>query len=172
MTTSILGAYTFSDTPDVNGIPVQLVGQTAGVIRSLNYVEIPVLTGTTRIPEANTPPLITQGTQISSIVITPTAVDSKFIINIAPMVSTNTKTRAIIMTLWRDSTLIAVGGQMCNSANRPYSLSLHKVDLPATISPVTYSIRIGVNTNGPTWRISQSSVTFGGQTQTWSLMEI
>lgn len=125
----------------------------SGVRQILFSVPAPA-SGTSDIPDDNTTPLISEGTEIWTQAITPTTASSKILIQAAingTIVSGNT----MVLTLFRGSTLIG----MVRGAPSDFIgfLSLNILDEPATASAVTYSIRVGRGTAGGTWYVSQAS---------------
>lgn len=131
--------------------------------------------GTTRIPFDSTPPLVTEGTQLWSKTVTPTIVGSVLSIEFSCMVDNSNTGQAVTMALFRGSTLVAVVSEACSgiSANRPMCLKLAVNETVASLTAVTYQVRIGNETAG-TWYVGRgSTITFGGVNNAgWKIDEV
>lgn len=213
-TTTVLGSYSFTDTPDVNGSSVMLnAGGTPSIqsgtlaarpafgnagaiyitsdtnviyrdsgtawvavsppsVASFNHGTVVYQTGTTLIPADNTTPLITEGTQLFSVTITPQSTASKIRIDFAPIVDSGTNGRYITLAAFRDATCIYAGSCYITTATRFYTLPIHVVDVPATAAATTYSVRVGAST-AATWHIAGSStIRYNGASNAeWSIVE-
>lgn len=140
------------------------------------YGTIPLLTSTSVIPADKTVPLITEGTQVFTVNVAPSAVNSRMVINLSFMTGC-TSSKTITAALFRNGTCIAVGTNYISTSHWPVQLALHYVDTPVTTEVVTYTLRVGVNVSA-TWYIANSgtgstAVTFNGTpTSCWSIMEI
>lgn len=137
---------------------------------------IPAATGTTLIPFDATVPLITQGTQLVSQTITPASTTSKFLITGVATADSGTGARYITLALFRNSTCVATSSLNIATAARGLVITLHAIDAPNTTSPVTYSIRTGIN-SAATWYINRTAAVanvHGGlqQTSSYSIIEI
>lgn len=127
------------------------------------------LSGTTRMTYGNTAPLITDGTQVWSQSVTPKYVGSIITIEFAPIVDCSNNNQSITLALFKGSTLI--GWTMCATAGRPNSMTLICNDTTASLTPVTYSCRIG--SAAGTWYLGQgASGTMGGNNQGWKIDEV
>lgn len=141
----------------------------------------PQQTGTTTIPHDNTVPLSTEGSQLMSHVVTPSSVNSKFVIRAQIPCDVSSNGAHITAAVFRDTTCIGVaslesatkGLVLLALANADgQSLNIRTTDSPATESPITYSIRIG--TTAGTWFVNRTaSATYGGVgSMGWSITEI
>lgn len=141
----------------------QRVQQAIGALYSMEYTTIPAATGTGgNIPEDNTTPLVSEGTEIATDSITP-ANDTLRVRVQASFSATNDGGRNMIAVLFRGSTAIAACYAGDSASNKPNVMSFNVVDSPATASAVTYSIRFGKTTGAETWYVNQvSGATLGG----------
>lgn len=122
--------------------------------KSLGYAEI---TGSTAadgyIPADDTIPQITEGTEIFSKTITPTRIGAKIhvSVNVKAMEETNTG-QAIIIALFKDSNANAVmsdasGNQLPTTNLVEDRLIINYTETVSSLSSITYSVRIGGNSN-------------------------
>ena len=138
--------------------------------RKLWHVDIGALSGTTQIPYDNSVPSITEGTQIWSQAVTPTDIDSKYLIDLTFTQDVSSNNRGIIFSLFRDSTCIAAVIGWQNNSNRPMTTKLIRVvnainspNPPQPLVPVTFSVRCGLAGGGGTWYVNRGSgATLGG----------
>ena len=141
-----------------------------------------VLSGTSKIPVDNTVPLITEGTQLWSKQVTPKAVGSEMVIEFAAMFDTTVAAQSVVFALFRDNVLIgvqvlgasAVAIPVIGSTTwKPGNVHLQVRDPVTSLTPVTYSCRIGLETSG-TWYLGRgASVTMGGNVpSTWKIEEV
>jgi hypothetical protein len=148
----------------------------AGKSAKINQVlfgSLGALSGTTRIPYDNTPPLITEGTQVFSQAITPSATTSSINLSTAFTVDAS-KGLDIITSVFRDSTCIGVGHTYVATATKSQPVALNLWDNPNTTASTVYSIRIGAAA-AATWYLNTSSTpVFNGLlgNNGWTLMEI
>jgi len=124
-----------------------------GFGRVMSYGEIPAIQGTTRIPYDNTTPKISEGTEVFSSTVTPSATTKKIKIHINMMVAV--KSKKAIFAVFRDS--VCIGSTMLEDEgdDDPFTVSLLLIDSPATTSPVTYSLRVGSSSSGGKWYINR-----------------
>jgi len=128
---------------------------------------ITAATGSTTIPVDNTPPLNTEGTQVWSGTITPTATTSTVRIEVCTNVGVDANQAFVTVALFRGTTCIAVksaaaiGAGLASAVQQAASLNLCFYDTPATTSAVTYSVRVGSSTGN--WYFGRSAVaTYNG----------
>jgi phage-related tail fiber protein len=134
---------------------------------------VPQASGTTQIIASNTKPLITQGTQMCAVTLTPISVASDILIEFNAIVDISVANATATVAIFRGSTFIGCGlASSGKSGAQPASLSVLILDTPATTSPVTYTVRIG--TDAGTWYIGRTTTAnFGGSTaSTWTFREI
>lgn len=150
---------------------VQLAAAT-GSMRCLASAPIPAATGTSLIPLDNTPPLITEGTQIWSQVINCSQIGSNLIISNNMICDSGTNTRNIIAAFFLDSTCIGVSAVRVATAGGPMILASH-IETQSTALTHTVSCRVGIS-SGATWYINrQATAYFNGlyAAQSYSIME-
>lgn len=135
--------------------------------------------GTTRIPFDNTPPLVTEGTQLWSKTVTPKVVGAIMTIEFDIMVDGSTGSQTTTLSLFRDNTLIgftasaSTGGTVTVTSNKPGNLALCVNDTVTSLTSVTYSCRIG-NESAGTWYAGRAaSASFGGTNSCgWKIDEV
>lgn len=123
------------------------------------YSSIAEASGTTTKTDANTTPVITDGTQVWSQAITPTATTSRIVFNGSVYVDHGTNARRMILALFRNSTCIGVTSDYIATANTGRSMKISFRDLPNTTSTVTYTARVWANNTG-TWRVGRPNVAY------------
>jgi hypothetical protein len=155
-----------------------LPADTSGQVKILSsYTGVTnAISGTSLIPADNTVPLITEGTQLWSQSVTPGSLASKFMVDQVFMLGTSTANRQITVALFRGSECIYVNSTNLASVGRTAPTYIHAIDTPNSAAPVTYSLRIGVNSSA-TWYVNvggASVYTFGGvaNASDWSILEI
>jgi len=151
MSTEILGSHDYSERPTVLGVPVMTEGA-GSVLRAFSSV-IEAQTGTTTIPFANTPPVITGGTEIWSGTITPRSASSTILICGAFLFDCSTTGRTLTACLFRGSVCIGVTDMTVTTVARAVPLAFNIPDSPGSAAAVVYSIRVGVNSNA-TWYVN------------------
>lgn len=109
--------------------------------------------GTSRIPLDNTTPLITEGTKLFSVPITPNSITKKY--NISFNVLAAAKSKKMIFALFRDNTCIGTMILEDDGDKDPYTVSMNIIDEPATTSQITYSLRVGTAGSGGRWYINR-----------------
>jgi hypothetical protein len=132
--------------------------------------------GTTTIIPGATPPLITAGTEIWTQTFTPGSTAAMYVIQTAMSVSASTNnnvhTAALFRTIGGVSTYIGGAVQTFASGGNSNAVAFIITDIPATSSPVTYSVRYGTSAN--TWYINRrvAENTYGGVNSGWVIQEI
>lgn len=122
---------------------------------------IPSTSGTSTIPYDSTAPLITEGTEIWTRTVTPSATESRYVVECPFTVDLGTSNRVLIVSIFRDSINLGTALFYSTGGGRPITLSMKVNDNPNTISPITFSMRAGVGAGAGTWYIN---ATAGGQT--------
>ncbi len=151
------------------------------VISSYSGV-VGVLSGTSKIPIDNTAPLVTEGTQVFSKQVTPKVIGSVMQIEFSAMYDTSVAAQAVAFTVWRDTTLIgvfvmgstAVAIPVIGTTTwKPGVARIQINDTTTSLNPVTYSVRIGLETSG-TWYLGRgASITMGGNLNShWKIDEV
>jgi hypothetical protein len=164
------GTYT---TVTVDAAGRVLAGSQNGGIVALYRGTTAPMSGTSQIQPGNTPPSSTAGTLLFTKTITPTATTSDMMLNYTCLVDMSYAGADITIAMFRGTTCIGVALTESNKfSSQPTTVTLSVLDRPATLSPVTYTVRIGVTTG--TWYMGQTAVaTFGGiNRNVWSIMEI
>lgn len=127
----------------------------SGVSGKVYSIDIGNLSGTTQFP-ADTPPTTTSGWLVTtSPTITANSTSSKFIVDFSCFVDVSSNNRNISMAIFRGSTLIAYSVVTVTTSGRPQTLRCFAVDSPATVTPFTYTIRLGMDNAGTSY-INQS----------------
>lgn len=124
--------------------------------------------GTTVIPFDNTPPLVTEGTQLWSLTVTPLGIDSYFNIIFDTEIDVSGRDKNVTISIFRGSTLIGLRTTSASgySGVSPTCMSINLYDYPNTTSSVTYSCRIGIDSG--TWYLGQGNAqTMGGNNPSW-----
>ena len=112
---------------------------------------IAVQTGTAITAGDNTAPLITEGFEVASIVLTPTTTSSSVTGIATVWVDAANNNRNITIAVFRGTTCISSNSTNIASAGRPQTLSVSFIDTPGSTAPQTYSVRIGQNQSGTTY---------------------
>lgn len=92
-------------------------------------------------------------------------------ISVASSVNNANLSLALFRTVGGVSTYIGGTLQIVSSGTNSATLSFSITDKPNTVSPVTYSLRVGTNTG--TWYVNRRSgeITFGGLKTGWVMWE-
>lgn len=134
----------------------------SGLIKQNISGKIPAISGTTIIPQDNTVPTITEGTQIWTQSVTPSYIGSKIQISFTATVDSGTNNRMIIASVFRDNVNIGVTVNTITTAARPQCLSFNLFDIPGGAGPYTYSCRVGVSSSA-TWYVNNGvTAMYGG----------
>lgn len=122
---------------------------------------IAAATGTTAIPDDNTAPLSTEGSQIASLSLTPKSASNKvrirasFSVVLADGADADSNV-GLIVAVFRGATFIGAK-RLPEAESVGGDLSLEIEDEPASVAALTYSLRVGlVDTAGGTWYINRS----------------
>lgn len=140
--------------------------------KQTQLVAIPAASGTTIIPYDNTVPLISEGTLLCTVPFSPQTSSSIVEISTILTVESNTSSRYIVVSLFRDATCVGVRAHLLNSANAGYLMPICFYDVPTT--DVTYTIRVGIH-NTASWKINKNDGTtgsFGGVGQSTKYLKI
>jgi hypothetical protein len=129
------------------------------LIRQVLGAAIPANTGTTIIPQDNTAPTITEGTQIWTQAFTPSYTGSSVNINMTLDVNSGTNNRMIIASIFRGNTNIGVANVSIATAARPQILTMNIIDTSISTAAVTYSCRVGIS-SAATWYVNSNSTSF------------
>lgn len=136
-------------------ISISAATPSAGFISQTIVGTITAKSGTTIIPYDNTPPLITEGTQIWTGSITPQAITSRIGISFTITVDASQNNRTLIIPIFRGNTCITAIINEIDTSNHPKNMNIIFVDTPSTLSPVTYSARMGVDASA-SWHVNST----------------
>ncbi len=117
--------------------------------------EFGALSGTTQF-SALIPPTNTTGWLVTtSPSITPSSTSSRFIVDVSAWVDASSNNRDCSMAVFRGTTLVALSVVTVTTSGRPQTIRCYAVDSPSTTSPITYTVRFGMNNLGTSY-INQS----------------
>ena len=138
---------------------------------------IVALTGTTVIPKDTSLPLITEGSEVFTQVITPTETTSSIRIATNVTFSSSNASIELVFAVFRDS--VCVGTAVNTTANKSsgFAVSFEIYDEPGQDTEIVYSCRVGKNGGGGTWYINEIHGTIGAfagtlQNNSYSIEEI
>lgn len=135
---------------DTGSTWVELIDGTPHPIKQNIYGTIGETTSNSGIPQDNTIPLITEGTQIWSQTFTPSYTGSKVMVSMSCSLDANANYRELVIPIFRDSTCIGV--TRCTvSDGRAMPAGFQLVDTSVSTSTVVYSVRIGYGNSSCTW---------------------
>lgn len=138
---------------------VKLSDGNATTVARVLISSIAEISGTTTKTDANTTPLITDGTQVWSQSITPLYTTSTISIDGSVHVDHGTNARRVILALFSNTTCIGVAVEYVTSANTGRSMKISFSDSPNTTSPITYTMRVWSNNTG-TWRVGRTNTAY------------
>lgn len=98
---------------------------------------------TTIIPQDDTVPLISEGTEVLSLSITPSQTSSLLRCRFFGFGSSGTGVINLVAAMFRDSTCVNAVTTTVPTANYVMPISMQITDAPATTSAVTISVRVG-----------------------------
>jgi hypothetical protein len=128
--------------------------------------------GTTTLPIA-TVPSSNDGTQIVTSTITPMSTTSRMVFDVSTSLATANNDKMMAVAIYRDN--ICINAYNHNGFDRAVFVRFQVVDTPNTLSPVTYSVRVGVAPGtGTTWYVGtdKAGPYFGGASRsTWTITE-
>jgi hypothetical protein len=136
-----LGKQLRNDTTNV--IDFEIASSSSALFLQLKSVKIVSTTGTALIPSDDTVPLISEGTEVASLDITPANTANKILIQCNANIGHSLTDENIAVAVFRDSVCIFAGTRRIDSAVTMSPAGIHVVDTPATVSAITYSIRMG-----------------------------
>lgn len=140
-----------------NGVGTAPTMQDAGgVIQSVNVQDGAVATGTTIMPEDDTIPQNTEGTEFITLSITPQNTANILYIDAVVNLNHNLTSLGLMAALFQDTTAnaLAVAGMTQDPTNHPEQLILKYRMVAGTTSATTFKIRCGSGTAG--------TITFNG----------
>lgn len=128
----------------------------SGRLLQVKFNKIPALSGTILVPINATDPLITEGVELWNEIVTPALITSNIRISTTCTVSGSSNSTQMIFIFFRNNICIGTGlvNMSARTAGHPFAITIY--DSPNTISPITYSCRVG-KTSGNTWYINRLS---------------
>ena len=165
---TVAGSLIINGSLTVGGVPVPGAVYT----RNVQYSQIVSATGTSSIPNDDTVPTNTEGTQIATLTITPSSASKKVRLSCslsvyiyAPAASVEV---GVILALFRGSTCVATArvrqqqDSISGNAIGEFAMGIETVDSPASASSQTYTLRAG-RFGGGTWYVNgPTTVDHGG----------
>ncbi len=142
--------FLVSDAGVLKRIDYSLIKGGGGKVLQSFASQIARATGTTGIPDDNTIPTSSEGTQIYSQAITPAATSSKVLLFYALQTYISVGS-AVVITAFRGSTCIGASTFETPSGANNMINSFVTIDSPSTTSATTYTLRIGEKTDTGTW---------------------
>lgn len=121
------------------------IGYAGAILQVVNTAASAYNSGTTLIPQDDTIPQNTEGTEFMTLAITPTSASSKLLIEVNAFVSANTALRWVIGALFQDSTADALTASSVwiDTANAADILSFTHYMTAGTTSSTTFKFRAG-----------------------------
>lgn len=159
-----------------NGTNWVNLGQTGqanggGAAKRIWSNNIPASSGTTLITPGTAAPLVTAGTQIFTVTITPYSTTASYVIQSNIAIASSLNNANLTLALFRDNTYIGGTLQIVSSGTNSQTLSFSITDAPNTTNPITYQVRVG--TTSGTWYVNRrsSEITYGGYQTGWVMWE-
>jgi hypothetical protein len=116
------------------GLPIQVVNFQTGAVAS----------GTTQIPNDDTPPQNTEGDQYMTLAITPTDASNTLFIDVVVVVSNSVIGTVVTVSLFQDSTANALAtAQDTFAQDYTHTINFKHKMTAGTTSPTTFKVRIG-----------------------------
>ena len=125
-------------------------GMSGGIIQTVHKDYRSFFSTTALIPLDDSIPQNTEGSEVFTQAITPTASSSKILITCVLNISNSNSSNLHTAAIFRDSiaNAIAAGWALCVGTNAPSSpMVINFLDSPATTSAVTYKVRVGYTGN-------------------------
>src|SRR3990167_1826490 len=141
---------------------------TAGkILQVVNVMDGTLDSGTGQIPDDNTAPGITEGTEFMSLAVTPAASANKLKIDIVGLVSTSPNTSNLSMALFEAATTAALASVMHQNVSVAQNLTrmiFSHFMTAATTASMTFSVRAGADTAVTTVFNGAGTVPYGNGT--------
>ena len=141
----------------------------SGIVLQAVNMTIAEATGTTNIPDDDTLPVSTEGTEVGTQAITMADNTNQVLIHGAVQISAVDETsNGTVVVLFRGTTAIAAraGHSIVTGAQTNASVAFAVLDSPATSGSVTYSVRVGhrAAAGTGTWLVGSNAIgsNFGG----------
>ena len=117
---------------------------------------------TTTVQMASTSaPTTSSGSLIATLTVTPLSTSSQFVLHCGVFVDFGANNHNVQMAVFRGSTLVATSSTNITSSGRPQYLGITCLDIPSTTSSLTYTVRVGADSNGTTFINQAGGYTIG-----------
>ncbi len=158
------GQVLTADSTQTNGIKWATPSSPSGsVVQVVNYETGAVATGTTNIPNDDTIPQSSEGTQYMSLSITPTNTNNKLKIEVVVYVSNSTGGRMIAALLQDSGTdALACGSTCIDNTVHLYPIVFTYYKTAGTTSSTTFKVNCGAQGGTMTFNGEAGSRVFGG----------
>tara|TARA_R100000426_G_scaffold38715_1_gene30367 strand:+ start:481 stop:1557 length:1077 start_codon:yes stop_codon:yes gene_type:complete len=120
-----------------------LTGVSAGKVLQFASDQSAIGSGSTNMPQDNTTPTTSEGTEIFSLAFTPTAATSNLLIQMNCQMSSANNTVYIVWALFEDSTCIGAWSNTSAHSNSGCIINFNIVRAASSTSARTYSVRAG-----------------------------
>ena len=120
------------------------------------------VSGTATIPRDASAPLITEGVEIWTQPITLTSTGSKVRISTSISFSVSNAASGVAVAIFRDSTCVGVMVDTAANKDSMQTVSFTVYDLPASLTPIVYSARVGKTTGNATWSVNLDASVVNG----------
>jgi hypothetical protein len=120
-----------------------LTGVSAGKVLQFASDQSAIGSGTTTIPQDNTTPTTSEGTEIFSLAFTPTAATSNLLIQMDCQMSAANNSVYIVWALFEDSTCIGSWSNNSPASNNGCIINFNIVRAASSTNARTYSVRAG-----------------------------
>jgi len=153
-TTKVPIAQMASGTPDgtkfIRDDRTLVVPSSGKIVQVVNYQTGAVATGSTTIPIDDTIPQITEGDEYMTLVITPTNVNNKLLIEVVLNASHSAAVVYIVAALFKNATAdaLAAGYEIRRTASDPATIVFNHYMAAGTVSAITFRVRAGGHTAG------------------------
>ena len=144
---------------DTGSAWVEVLDGNGSFVKQMVTGQVFTTSGASQIPLDATTPLVTEGTMIWSTTFTPTVVNSKSIIEFTGFADSSQNTRTFIISFFRDSVCIGATTTYVTTAGRPSNFAVCIVDTSTSLTPVTYSCRVGLSGSG-TWYLNRNATQY------------
>jgi hypothetical protein len=165
MATLIKSAMVAADVATQSELDAVASAKLAGdVVQVVHYQTGAFASGTTLIPQDDTIPQNTEGTEVMTLAITPTSATNVLMIE-AIVHGSNSVANALVAALFQDATagaLAVSSGPYIATANAFSQISLRHKMTAGTTSATTFKIRIGATTAGTTYFNGNVTRYYGG----------
>jgi hypothetical protein len=135
----------------------------SGAVLQVLTSAVAAISNTATITLTNTTPTTSNGTQVWSQVITPTAATSRISLRGSFVVSASSSNRQLIIMTFRGSTCIGTSTAYVSTSSSMVPATISIVDAPSSTSATTYSVRVAI-TSAATWHVGQTGTAYFGGT--------